>query len=50
MGLRKYGTGKILRDEEEEKERRVAAKNFTAKDRKELAEELAQDAPKPDKN
>lgn len=41
MGLKKYGTGKVLRDEDEERERKIAAKNFTDQDRKELEEELA---------
>lgn len=45
MSIIKYTKGKILRDEEEERERKVAAKNFTDEDRKELSEELAEDAP-----
>lgn len=39
MALRKYGTGKILRDDEEQAEAKIAAKHFTEADRKALAEE-----------
>jgi len=39
MGLIKYTMGKILRNQEEEQERKVAAKNFTDADREALRKE-----------
>lgn len=43
MGLRKYTIGNILRSKEEKQEQKVAAKNFTEKDREELRKENCDD-------
>lgn len=39
MGFRKFNVGRILRNKDEEEERKVASKNFTEADRKALRKE-----------
>lgn len=46
MAMKKYGTGKVLTDDE--KEKKLAAANWTDEDREELERELTEDSPKKD--